>query len=42
MIRNPVGTLAYIPAKNYDGKDKFTFKVHDSTVISKDAKVSIK
>ena len=36
------GTLAYIPDANYHGKDKFTFKVHDGTVFSKDAKVSIK
>ena len=36
------GTLAYIPDANYDGKDEFTFKVHDGTVFSKDAKVSIK
>ena len=25
------GTLAYIPDANYDGKDEFTFKVHDGT-----------
>ena len=36
------GTLAYIPDENYDGKDDLTFKVHDGTVFSKDAKVSIK
>ena len=36
------GTLAYIPDANYDGKDEFTFKVHDGIVFSKDAKVSIK
>ena len=36
------GTLAYIPDENYDGKDDFAFKVHDGTVFSKDAKVSIK
>ena len=36
------GILAYIPDANYDGKDEFTFKVHDGTVFSKDAKVSIK
>jgi hypothetical protein len=36
------GTLGYIPDANYDGKDEFTFKVHDGTVFSKDAKVSIK
>jgi hypothetical protein len=36
------GTLAYIPDANYDGKDEFTFKVHDGTEFSKDAKVSIK
>ena len=36
------GTLAYIPDANYDGKDEFAFKVHDGTVFSKDAKVSIK
>ena len=42
QFSNLAGTLAYIPAENYDGKDKFTFKVHDGTVFSKDAKVSIK
>ncbi len=36
------GTLAYIPDANYDGKDDFAFKVHDGTVFSRDAKVSIK
>jgi len=36
------GTLAYIPDANYDRKDEFTFKVHDGTVFSKEAKVSIK
>ena len=28
--------------KYYDGKDEFTFKVHDGTEFSNDAKVSIK
>ena len=35
-------TLAYMPDENYNGKDDFAFKVHDGTVFSKDAKVSIK
>ena len=42
QFSNLAGTLAYIPDANYDGKDEFTFKVHDGTVFSKDAKVSIK
>ncbi len=42
QFSSSTGTLAYIPDANYDGKDEFTFKVHDGTVFSKDAKVSIK
>ena len=42
QFSNLVGTLAYIPDANYDGKDEFTFKVHDGLVFSNDAKVSIK
>ena len=42
QFSSSTGTLAYIPDANYDGKDDFTFKVHDGTVFSKDAKVSIK
>ena len=42
QFSNSTGTLAYIPDANYGGKDEFTFKVHDGTVFSKDAKVSIK
>ena len=30
------------PDPNYNGKDDFAFKVHDGTVFSNDAKVSIK
>jgi hypothetical protein len=36
------GTLTYVPDENYNGQDDFSFKVHDGTVFSKDAKVSIK
>ena len=42
QFSSSTGTLAYIPDANYGGKDEFTFKVHDGTVFSKDAKVSIK
>ena len=42
QFSSSTGTLAYIPDANYNGKDEFTFKVHDGTVFSKDAKVSIK
>ena len=42
QFSSSTGTLAYIPDQNYDGKDDFAFKVHDGTVFSKDAKVSIK
>ena len=42
QFSSSTGTLAYIPDANYDGKDDFAFKVHDGTVFSKDAKVSIK
>ena len=42
QFSSSTGTLAYVPDPNYDGKDEFTFKVHDGTVFSKDAKVSIK
>ena len=42
QFSSSTGTLAYIPDANYGGKDGFTFKVHDGTVFSKDAKVSIK
>ena len=42
QFSSSTGTLAYIPDANYDVKDEFTFKVHDGTVFSKDAKVSIK
>ena len=42
QFSSSTGTLAYIPDENYDGKDDFAFKVHDGTVFSKDAKVSIK
>ena len=31
-----------MPDENYNGKDDFAFKVHDGTVFSKDAKVSVK
>jgi Cadherin-like domain len=41
QFSSSTGTLAYIPDQNYDGKDDFAFKVHDGTVFSKDAKVSI-
>ena len=42
QFSSSTGTLAYIPDPNYGGKDGFTTKVHDGTVFSKDAKVSIK
>lgn len=42
QFSSSTGTLGYVPDENYDGKDDFTFKVHDGTVFSKDAKVSIK
>ena len=42
QFSSSTGTLAYIPDENYNGKDDFAFKVHDGTVFSKDAKVSIK
>ena len=42
QFSSSTGTLAYVPDQNYDGKDDFAFKVHDGTVFSKDAKVSIK
>ena len=42
QFSHSTGTLAYIPDPNYGGKDGFTTKVHDGTVFSKDAKVSIK
>ena len=42
QFSSSAGTLAYIPDQNYAGKDDFAFKVHDETVFSKDAKVSIK
>jgi len=42
QFSSSTGTLGYVPDANYDGKDDFAFKVHDGTVFSKDAKVSIK
>ena len=42
QFSSSTGTLTYVPDENYDGKDDFSFKVHDGTVFSKDAKVSIK
>lgn len=42
QFSSSTGTLGYVPDENYDGKDDFAFKVHDGTVFSKDAKVSIK
>jgi hypothetical protein len=42
QFSSSTGTLGYVPDENYDGKDDFVFKVHDGTVFSKDAKVSIK
>ncbi len=42
QFSSSTGTLAYVPDEHYDGKDDFAFKVHDGTVFSKDAKVSIK
>ena len=33
QFSSSTGTLAHIPDANYDGKDKFTFKVHDGTVF---------
>ena len=42
QFSSSTGTLTYVPDENYNGKDDFAFKVHDGTVFSKDAKVSIK
>ena len=42
QFSSSTSTLAYVPDENYNGKDDFSFKVHDGTVFSKDAKVSIK
>jgi Bacterial Ig domain len=42
IVQLSSSTGTYVPDENYNGKDDFAFKVHDGTVFSKDAKVSIK